>query len=67
MEQVAQPKSKAELVERLIEAGLSQFAAEEWAAREHGESKGDCVAVDKDGREWSMRELEEQGKLRKAG
>ncbi|MBI5084514.1 MAG: hypothetical protein HZB13_07950 [Acidobacteria bacterium] len=67
MEQVAQPKARLELIQRLMEAGLSQFAAEEWVARELGESKGDCVAVDKDGREWSMRELEEQGKLRKAG
>jgi hypothetical protein len=50
-----------------MEAGMPEFSAREWAAREFGESKGSCVAVDQDGREWSLPELREQERLKKAG
>jgi hypothetical protein len=65
--EVITPKTMAEMVAILVEAGVSQVDAEEWAALEFGQSKGSCVAVDQDGREWSMRDLEVRGKLKKVG
>jgi hypothetical protein len=65
--EVITPKTKVEMVRLLVEEGVSVIDAQEWAAQAFGDYKGGCRGLDKDGREWSMRDLEARGELKKVG
>jgi hypothetical protein len=45
---------------------MYDFSAREFAVKAFGTYRGGCFGIDEVGREWSLRELEEQGKLKKA-
>jgi hypothetical protein len=51
--------TKDELVQGFMGIGFSRQDAEEAASIQLGISKGDCVAVDSEGREYTAREIRE--------
>ncbi len=65
-EEVVRPETEHELGRTLIETGMYDFSAREFAVKAFGTYRGGCFGIDEVGREWSLRELEEQGKLKKA-
>ena len=58
--------TKEDLILGFMALGFSRQDAQEAAAIQLGESKGDCVAVDSDGNEHSFEEAD-RGRLKRAG